>query len=35
MPINAAATGSLVEPYDVDIDARNCLAYAEIGRAHV
>ena len=28
MPINAAATGSLVEPYDVDIDARNCLAYA-------
>jgi len=28
MPINAAAVGSPVEPYDVDVDARKCLAYA-------
>jgi len=28
MPINSAAAGSPVEPYDVEIDARKCLAYA-------
>ena len=28
MPINAAAAGSLVDPFDVEIDVRNCLAYA-------
>lgn len=28
MPINAAATGNPVEPYEIDIDVRKCLAYA-------
>ena len=28
MPINAAAVGSPVEPYDVNVDVRKCLAYA-------
>ena len=28
MPINAAAAGSPVAPYDVDVDVRKCLAYA-------
>lgn len=28
MPINSAAAGCAVEPYDVDVDVRKCLAYA-------
>jgi acyl dehydratase len=28
MPINSAAAGCVVEPYNVDVDVRKCLAYA-------